>query len=121
MTGHADKVDRLFVWELKTTGSLKYVRSAPHDTHVAQANLYMFLSQKKYAKIVYLSKVNLSIVEHTIQFSDALAATTLASFANVSNCVQGKKLPNRIDAKCEHAQCAQCCFVKECKVNKNDF
>lgn len=63
-----DNGDIETIFEVKTTGNLKYTRGSPKDRHLYQLMCYMKALNVNKANIVYINKYNLETVTHEVQF-----------------------------------------------------
>jgi len=69
--------------EFKSIAKLDYVKSKPKPEHVEQLNLYLHALKMIKGRIVYVTKNNLEIVEHEVEYSEKLYKKTIAYFRRI--------------------------------------
>ena len=105
-------VDDKIVWELKTVSYLPPYRYKIPTKHIAQLNLYLWLNDKKYGKLVYIDKRNLNTIEHSFEFDAKLFRTTIDIFCDVYNHLIMNTLPPA--EPIDESECGYCAFRLEC-------
>lgn len=68
LVGRFDAADDEAVYDFKTTAGIRYVRNSPKDYHIAQLMCYMFCTGREKGKLVYVSKTDMEVVEHEVEF-----------------------------------------------------
>lgn len=60
------------LYEIKSTGNLKYTKDEPKMQHLYQIHCYMHALGAETAKIVYVDKFRLDTVEHTVEYDEEI-------------------------------------------------
>lgn len=89
------------------------VRNVPNISHAIQAQLYMWLTDIKWAKILYWDKGAFGmgcLIEHTIERDDETIEQAQKTIRSIRNGIASGLLPDRV---CENASCPR---ASKCEV-----
>lgn len=113
---HNGDIERL--WEVKTTGNLKYVRDEPKQEHLYQVHSYMFALDiiDDRCSIVYINKYNLETVTHTVQFDHEIWNDIVRRCERLHEALVNEDPPDPVgedgqDYFCPHDNTQLCCKV----------
>lgn len=73
--------DRLV--EFKTIAALNYVKGKPKPEHFAQLNMYMHATGIHHGTIVYVTKNEVDVIEHDVEYSPKIYKQTVKDFRKV--------------------------------------
>ena len=124
LTGHNDGFltlldrDDLGILEAKSIGDTVWeVVAVPNLNHVVQANIYMWLADLKWAKIIYWHKGGYgveSLVEHNVDRDEDLICTIKQNLESMWRGIKGGDVPSRVCAHSEAPRAAVCPVKKPC-------
>ncbi len=125
LTGHPDGflviqgASGMGILEAKSAGPKKSaeVRRAPDIGHVIQAQLYMWFSGLKWARVFYWAKSEFgldALKEHIVERDDETIEQVLAAVTSARSGMKNGVLPDRICLNSTCARAATCFAVKQC-------
>ena len=108
-------VDHL--WEVKTTGNLKYTKDGPKQEHMYQIHCYMMALgiTDDSASIVYINKYNLETQTHVVQFDHEIWMDIVDRFERLHEALLADEPPDieteedDQDYFCPHKDTQLCC------------
>ena len=107
--------EKPIICDYKTTQNAYYNMKAPKEGHVEQVNFYLGPSLADYGMVVYIDKRNLSIVQHTIKYSQDMFNRTIDFCVAVDNALETKTVPTIDKAKQdEEGNCKYCRHKERC-------
>ena len=83
ISGRIDCILGDTILEFKSIAKLDYVQSKPKPEHLEQINLYMHKTGIHKGKIIYVTKNNLEIIEHDVEYSEKLYKKTINYFKRI--------------------------------------
>ena len=110
------------VVDYKTTQNAYYNSKEPKDAHVDQVNFYLGPSLADYGMVVYIDKRNLSIVQHTLPYSQPRFDGTIKYCIDLDNALETKTVPIVDKAKQdEDGNCKYCRHKERCTRFERDL
>lgn len=99
------------ILEFKSIAKIDYVKDKPKPEHVAQLNMYLHAMGLPYGIIIYVSKNEMEVVEHEIQYSNNLYIETIEDFR--------KEYKYRVEDK--EPKPSKCISPWSCEYCKNEW
>ena len=85
--------DKPIIVDYKSTQNSYYNAKAPKDEHVDQVNFYLGPSLADYGMVVYIDKRNLSIVQHTLKYSQDRFDKVVKYAVDLDNALETNVVP----------------------------
>ena len=113
-SGRVDCIYDDRILEFKTIKDLGYVQSKPKPEHVAQINMYMHATGIHQGTIVYVTKNEIDILEHDVEYDESLYNDTVKGFKKLYKYLVQNKEPK--PAKCISPWSCEYCRADRAKV-----
>lgn len=102
--------------DYKSTQNAYYNMKAPKDAHIDQINFYLGPSLSDFGIIVYIDKRNLSIVQHTIPYSQERFDKTIKFCIDLDNALENNIVPIvNVQQHVDEGDCKYCRHKDRCK------
>jgi len=106
--------------ELKSASQTRYIESEPKDAHRKQVNVYLHSLKMKKGEVVYISKKDLSIISHEIDYDAKLFEDTIRELKEKKYYIETDIFPGKELERSDAWQCRFCGWQDECIQHKKE-